>query len=91
VVREIKKQFWRFINMSKVNAILEYEMKFNGWLKYFYEKEEEFLNDLNNEVKTNGVSDVLEYYKTYLKSLNDTNSTTEKRMEIKKLISLLEE
>ena len=74
-----------------INKINEYETKFNGNLKYGYECEIEFINDLSNEIKTNGTNEIIEYYKTYLKSMNDTNSTNEKRTAIENLISLLKE
>lgn len=72
------------------NAILDYESKFDGWLKTGYEENKEFLNDLNDEIKKNGTSELLEYYKIHLISMNDTNSTIEKRLEIGNIISLLE-
>jgi len=49
-----------------------------------------FLNDLTKEIKTNGISELLECYMILSNSMNDTNSTDEKRLEIRKLISLLE-
>lgn len=73
-----------------VNKINEYETKFNGSLKHGYKDEIEFINDLSNEIKTSGTNEIKEYYKTYLKSMNDTNSTSEKQTAIRNLISLLE-
>lgn len=74
-----------------VNTILDYEFKFNGWLKRIYKDDEEFLNDLTNVVnKENGIDELLKYYKIHLINMNDTNSTSEKRLEIRKIISLLE-
>ena len=73
-----------------VNKINEYETKFNGALKRIYKNEIEFINDLNNEIETNGVNEIVQYYKTYSKSMNDANSTNEKQIAIMNLISLLE-
>ena len=79
--------------MNKDKA-LNYEVNFNGGLISTYKKDmveykAEFLNDLTKEVKLNGVGEILDYYTTYVISMNDTNSTNEKRLAIKELILLL--
>lgn len=72
------------------NAILKYETEFNGSLKNGYKTDKEFLKDITSEIKINGTNELIEYYKTYVVSMNDTNSTSEKRLAIKELILLLD-
>lgn len=73
-----------------IDTIFKYEIKFNGWLKVGYKNDEKFLNDLTNEIKINGINEILEYYYIYLRSINDKNSSWEKWKAIEDLIDLLE-
>jgi len=74
-----------------VKEIVKYESEFNGGLIFSYKSNiEEFKNDLVNEIHKNGAVEILEYYKTYLNSCNDTNSTERKRKELRDLVLILE-
>lgn len=80
--------------MNKITTvseiILKYESDFNGHLKSGYNDDKEFLRDLTEDMKTNEVNEVLEYYRTDLKSRNNTNSTSEQRKELEDIILILE-
>lgn len=76
------------IKISKI--ILKYENDFKGSLKNQYEDDKEFLKDLINNIETDGVNDILEFYRSYLISSNDTNSTVKQRKELTELILILE-
>jgi hypothetical protein len=78
------------ITNKLVNAIAEYETKFNGNLKSGYKDNKEFLNDLTNEIESDGTVEILEYYKIDLVSRNNTNSTEERRLALRNLITLLD-
>jgi len=80
-------------NNKIANMILEYEMKFDGCFIHGYKTNEEFLNDLTKEIKTNGTEELLKCYKIYFNSMNNsmnnTNSTNKKRLALQNLISTL--
>lgn len=75
--------------MKNVNGIIKeianYESNFNGGLIHGYKGNiEEFKNDLMKEIDKNGVSEILEFYRTYLNSSNDISEA-----KIKKLNDLI--
>lgn len=74
---------------SVLKEIINYESKFNGGLQFHYEDKEEFKNDLIDTTKE-GFAEILDYYKCYLNSCNNTNSDEEQRKELSDLILILE-
>ncbi|NFL43124.1 hypothetical protein FDB50_15400 [Clostridium botulinum] len=78
--------------ITKISEIiLKYESDFNDGLNIQYkDNKDEFLKDLINEIKTNGVHELLEYYNFCLGWKNDTNSTFQQRKKLEDLILILE-
>ena len=76
-------------NKIIINAILEYEIEFDGFFIYRYNNVKDFLNNLTKEIETNGCEEFLDCYKIYFNNINNTNSTNKKRLALQNLISTL--
>jgi hypothetical protein len=80
----------RNTNTTIVREIINYETKFNGALQHGYQNKEEFKNDLMNSTDKEGFTEILDYYRSYSNSFNNTNSTNKQRKELNDLILILE-
>lgn len=82
------------MNEHIINKLSEmvtgYEVKYNGGLIHGYMNIPDFETDVKEELKYNGVDELLGYYNTYLASSNDTNSTEDQRKELNDIILVLQ-
>lgn len=77
--------------IAMVNEVTRFENNFNGGLIHGYKgNTEEFKKDLENSIRKDGANEVLDYYRSYFKSSNSTNSNEEKRKELSGIILMLE-